>query len=404
MQSVRKDFPSLKRTYNNIPLVYFDGPGGTQVPEQVINAISDYYKHCNTNTHGYFITSQETDKVIANARERMAAFLNSLSNDCISFGANMTTLNYSLSKALTRTFKPGDEVVITELDHEANRAPWLAMKDHGMVIREVKLQPDGTLDYEDFKSKINAKTKLVAMGMASNALGTVNDFKLVRQWTDEVGAFLLLDAVHYAPHFSIDVQDINPDFLLCSAYKFYGPHIGILYSKPGLLNQLPTDCLRTQDQNAPYKIETGTLNHAALAGVTAAVDYIASISKGKDLRSKLVESMQLIADHEHQLAEKFYKGLKEIKGVTIYGPPLIKGKHTPTVSFFMEGMQAADVCKNLAEKGICTWDGHYYAIRAIEVLGLLDLGGLTRVGMSLYNTDEEVGRLLTALNELLSSL
>lgn len=253
MLNCRKDFPSLKRTYNNLPLAYFDGPGGTQIPKQVIDAIVNYYERCNTNTHGYFITSHETDQVIDQARDRMAAFLNAPSADCISFGANMTTLSYSLSKALLRMYKPGDEIVITELDHEANRAPWLSMKDHGIIIREVVLKNDGTLDYQDFKSKINNNTKLVAMGMASNALGTVNDIGPVRQWTKEVDANLLLDAVHYAPHFSIDVQMLDVDFLLCSAYKFYGPHVGILYSKNGLLDKLPTDCLRTQDQNAPLK-------------------------------------------------------------------------------------------------------------------------------------------------------
>ncbi len=400
MLNCRKDFPSLKRTYNNIPIAYFDGPGGTQVPHQVINAMVKYYEQSNANTHGYFITAQETDQVIDKARENMASFLNSPSPNCISFGANMTTLNYSLSKALLRIFNPGDEVVITELDHEANRAPWLTMKNHGIVINEVKLRQDGTLDYEDFKSKINSKTKLVAMGMASNALGTVNNVKIVREWTDKVGALLLLDAVHYAPHFSIDVQDINPDFLLCSSYKFYGPHVGILYSKMGLLDRLPTDCLRTQDQNAPYKIETGTLNHAALAGVKAAVDYVASLSNETDLRSCLERSMKLIADYEHQLAKKFYDGLKRINGITIYGPLLRRDEHTPTISFLMEGIKAADVSSNLAEKAICTWDGHYYAIRTIEVLELLERGGLTRVGMSMYNSEQEVDRLLDALNTL----
>jgi cysteine desulfurase family protein (TIGR01976 family) len=404
MLSCRKDFPSLKRTYNNLPLAYFDGPGGTQVPRQVINAMVNYYEQSNANTHGYFVTAQETDQVIDKAREKMASFLNAPSPNCISFGANMTTLNYSLSKALLRIFNPGDEVVITELDHEANRAPWLTMKNHGIVIKEVKLRQDGTLDYEDFQSKINSKTKLVATGMASNALGTVNDFKIVREWTDKVGALLLLDAVHYAPHFSIDVQDINADFLLCSAYKFYGPHVGILYSKMDLLDRLPTDCLRTQDQNAPYKIETGTLNHAALAGVKAAVDYIASLSNEGNLRNCLVRSIKLIADYEHQLSEKLYKGLKRINRITVYGPSLIKDKHTPTISFLMEGIKAADVCSYLAEKAICTWDGHYYAIRAIEVLGLMKRGGLTRIGMSMYNTDQEIDRLLDALNTLSSSL
>lgn len=404
MLSCRKDFPSLKRTYKNLPLAYFDGPGGTQVPRQVIDAMVDYYEQCNANTHGYFITSQESDHIIVQARERMAAFLNAPSGDCISFGANMTTLNYSLCKALLRTFKSGDEVVITELDHEANRAPWLSMKDHGIVIREVALQKDGTLDYEDFRLKITSKTKLVAMGMASNALGTVSDFKIVREWTSKVGAYLLLDAVHYAPHFSIDIQELDVDFLLCSVYKFYGPHVGILYSKPELLDQLPTDCLRTQDQNAPYKIETGTLNHAALAGVKAAVDYIASLSDETDLRSRLVRSMKLISEYEHQLVENLYNGLKRINGIAIYGPPLVKDKHTPTVSFLMDGKKPADVCKYLAEKAICTWDGHYYAIRAIEVLGLLEHGGLTRIGMSMYNTEEEVDRLLDALDTLSASV
>lgn len=400
----RKDFPSLKRTYNNLPLAYFDGPAGTQMPNQVIEAIANYYKQSNANTHGYFVTSVESDKIITQARERMAAFLNAPSANCISFGANMTSLNYSLSKALQRTLNIGDEVVITELDHEANRAPWLALQDHGIVIREVILKSNGELDYEDFKSKINDKTKLVAMGMASNALGTINSINSVRQWTNAVGAYLLLDAVHYAPHFSIDVQELDADFLLCSTYKFYGPHVGILYSKNGLLNKFTTDCLRTQDQNAPYKIETGTLNHAALAGVKAAVDYIASVAEGADLRNRLVKSMNLIADYEHGLARKFYNALKNIKGVTIFGPSMINYKHTPTVSFLMDGLEAGDVCKYLAEKAICAWDGHYYAIRAIEVLGLLELGGLTRIGMSKYNTEEEVDRLLVALDSLSSSI
>lgn len=404
MLNCRKDFPSLKRTYNNIPLAYFDGSGGTQVPRQVINTMVNYYEQSNANTHGYFITARETDYTIAKARENMATFLNAPSSNCISFGANMTTLNYSLSKALLRIFNPGDEVVITELDHEANRAPWLSMKNHSIIVREVKLKKNGTLDYKDFKSKINSKTKLVAMGMASNALGTVNDFKLVRQWINNIDAYLLLDAVHYAPHLSIDVQKINPDFLLCSAYKFYGPHVGILYSKPGLLDQLPTDCLRTQNQNAPYKIETGTLNHAALAGVKAAVDYIASLSNEVDLRSSLEKSMKLMADYEYQLAEKLYEGLIHINGITIYGPPLIKDEHTPTMSFLIEGIRATHVSSYLAEKAICTWDGHYYAIRAIEVLGLLEQGGLTRVGMSMYNSEQEVERLLDALKTLSSSL
>jgi cysteine desulfurase family protein (TIGR01976 family) len=395
----RADFPSLNRKYKNLPLAYFDGPGGTQTPQKVINAISEYYKSCNTNSHGYFITSRETDKIIENARKHMAVFLGAASQDCISFGANMTTLNFALSKALQRIFKSGDEIVITELDHEANRAPWLALQDSGIIIREVRLKREGILDYADFESKITYKTKLVAVGMASNALGTVNDINLIRKWTKSVGAYLLVDAVHFAPHYAINVKQLDVDFLLCSAYKFYGPHVGVLYSRPGLLDKLPTDRLRTQDQNAPYKIETGTLNHAALAGVSAAVDYIASVGDGSDLRYCITDAMHKIAQYEHNLAQLFYNGLKEIKGVTVYGLPMILHKRTPTISFFKEGKYASDVCKYLAEKSICAWDGHYYAIRAIEVMGLLKKGGLTRIGMSLYNNEEEINRLLNAVEQ-----
>ncbi|MEJ2054618.1 MAG: cysteine desulfurase-like protein [Calditrichaceae bacterium] len=395
----RADFPSLNRKYKNLPLAYFDGPGGTQTPQKVINAISEYYKSCNTNTHGYFITSRETDKKIENARKHMAVFLGAASQDCISFGANMTTLNFALSKALQRIFKSGDEIVITELDHEANRAPWLALQDSGIIIREVRLKREGILDYADFESKITYNTKLVAVGMASNALGTVNDINLIRKWTKSVGAYLLVDAVHFAPHYAINVKQLDVDFLLCSAYKFYGPHVGVLYSRPGLLDKLPTDRLRTQDQNAPYKIETGTLNHAALAGVSAAVDYIASVGDGSDLRYCITDAMHKIAQYEHNLAQLFYNGLKEIKGVTVYGLPMILHKRTPTISFFKEGKYASDVCKYLAEKSICAWDGHYYAIRAIEVMGLLEKGGLTRIGMSLYNNEEEINRLLNAVEQ-----
>ena len=400
MLNCRQDFPSLNLTYNNRPLAYFDGPAGTQVPQKVIDAISGYYKECNANTHGYFLTSRESDKIISLAREHMAVFLNAPNAECISFGANMTTLNYALSKALLRTFKPGDEVVITQLDHEANRGPWLMMQDNGIIVREAALKNDGTIDYQDLKSKINKRTKLVAMGMASNALGTVNDVRTVRRWTQSVDALLLLDAVHFAPHFSIDVQYLETDFLLCSAYKFYGPHVGIIYSKPGLLDRLPTDCLRTQTLQAPFKIETGTLNHAALAGVKAAIEYIASIVGGSDLRDSLKRSMNLIGDYEHFLADKFYNGLLNIKNVMIYGPPMIKGKHTPTVSFLMSKFDAPDVCRFLASRAICAWDGHFYAIRPIELLGLLERGGLTRIGMSLYNTEDEVDRLLETIEEL----
>jgi cysteine desulfurase family protein (TIGR01976 family) len=394
------DFPALKKTHNGFPVAYLDGPGGTQVPRQVIDAIVYYYENCNANHDGYFSTSIESDQIIQNARERMAVFLGSESADTISFGANMTTLAYSLSSAFARAFQPGDEVLITQLDHEANRGPWLKLREYGLEVLEVRINSDGTLDYDDFQSKLSERTRLVAMGMASNALGTVNDIKRVREWTYNTETHLLVDAVHYAPHFPIDVSALGVDFLLCSAYKFYGPHVGVLYTKPNLLDRFQTDSLRTQIQHAPHKIETGTLNHAALAGVKAAVEYIASIGEGKSLRAQLVSAMEQISRYEHVLAKQLYDSIRKFNKIKIYGPDMGSDLRTPTVSFTFEGMTAAELCKKLDEKGICAWDGHFYAIRPVEVLGLLEKGGLTRIGFSLYNRQEEIERVLGVLNEL----
>ncbi len=396
----RADFPSLKRTYNGLPLVYFDGPGGTQVPQTMIDAMVSYYHNSNSNTHGHFVTTRETDDVIANARNAMAEFLGADSPERISFGQNMTTLNFSLSKAIARSLRPGDEILISQLDHEANRGPWLNLKENGIIIKEIAVKHDCTLDYNDFKNKLNERTKLVAVGFASNAFGTINDINFIREQTYKSGALLLVDAVHYAPHFTIDVQKTGVDYLLCSAYKFYGPHIGILYSKEGLLDSLEPDRLRTQDQRAPNRIETGTLNHAALAGVTAAVDFIASFGGGDSRREKIVDAMKKIHDYEFNLAEKLYDGLKKIDGIEIYGPDFSSERRAPTVSFTLEGYDPVEVCKAMGEKGICVWDGNFYAVRPAEVLGLLERGGVTRAGMSLYNTDEEIDRLLNGIKEL----
>ncbi len=396
----RSDFPSLKRSHNGFPLTYLDGPAGTQVPQQVIDAIAQYYLTSNSNTHGCFVTTRETDQLLEETREVVATFLGTKTNRTISFGANMTTLNYSLSKAIVRALKAGDEILITQLDHEANRGPWLTLKENGIVVREVTLKQDGTLDYEDMRSKINRRTRLLALGLASNALGTVNNVALGRELTSKVGAWLLLDAVHYAPHFPIDVQALDADFLLCSAYKFYGPHVGILYARQGLLDQLETDRLRTQEQDAPYKIETGTLNHAAIAGVKAAVEYVASFGNGPDLGSRTVSAMKLMGEYEHSLATFLYEGLRSISGVTIYGQSMDSPHRAPTISFTLESKTAEEVCTRLGDKGICTWDGHFYAIRAIEVLGLLERGGVTRVGISLYNTKDEISRLLNELRDI----
>ncbi len=397
----RDDFPSLKREINGRQLVYLDGPGGSQVPQQVIDEISGYYETSNANTHGFFITSKESDTIIEEARENSAAFLGAESGGCISFGANMTTLNFSLSRAIGRSLQRGDEIVITQLDHESNRGPWLNLRENGIAVREVILNQDGTLDYEDFNKKISEKTKLVAVGLASNALGTVNNINLIRQLTYEVGAWLMVDAVHFAPHFPINAAEMGVDFLICSAYKFYGPHVGILYSKPGLLEQLQTDRLRTQSPKAPYRIETGTLNHAAIAGVKTAIDYISTFGEGNDLRSKLVSGMEHIGAYENSLAKKLYNGLKRIEGVKIYGLSFDTGRRAPTISFTVEGAAPSEVCTAIGEKGICIWDGHFYAVRAVEVLGLLEKGGLIRAGISLYNTEDDIKRLIGGIKEFI---
>ncbi len=399
---LRGEFPALNRTIDDIPIAYLDGPGGTQVPQSVIDAVSDYYRNCNANTHGFFKISQDSDRIIEQARKDCAAFLGAESDACISFGANMTSLAFKLVKSFGRMLQPGEEVLITQLDHEANRGPWLTLREQGITVREVRLLQNGRLDYEDFRSKINERTRLVCMGMASNLLGTVNDVEAVRKWTYEYGAWLLVDAVHYAPHFLLDVRASGVDFLLCSAYKFYGPHVGILYSKPDLLNRLQTDCLRTQDQKAPCRIETGTLNHAALAGVSAAVDFIAGTGAGTSKRERIISAMKTIAEVEHDIAQRLYDALSEMNGLTFYGPDFSGPDRSPTLAFTLDGFHPEQVCAFLAERAINAWDGHFYAIRGVEVLGLLERGGLTRLGVSIYNTEEEVTRVVKSLHRLVT--
>jgi cysteine desulfurase family protein (TIGR01976 family) len=396
-QRARRDFPSLARTVNGRPIAYLDGPAGTQVPEPVISAISEYYRTSNANSHGEFVTSRETDRLLEETRQAVAAFLGAASGREISFGQNMTTLTFSLSHALVREMKPGDEIVITQLDHEANRGPWLMLRERGIEIREVALRPDGTLDPEDFAKQVTERTRLVAIGAASNALGTVNDLALARRLATEAGAWLLVDAVHHAAHFPVDVQAIDCDFLLCSAYKFYGPHVGLLYAKPGLLDRLRTDKLRTQEDAAPYRIETGTLNHAAIAGVKAAIDYIATWGRGETLRERIVTAMEDIALHEHGIAAHYYETVRQISGVRVWGPDFSSRHRAPTVSITMDGLPALEVARRLGEAGLQVWDGHFYAIRAIEVLGLADRGGIVRTGICMYNTREEIERLIEAV-------
>ncbi|MCB0685496.1 MAG: cysteine desulfurase-like protein [Saprospiraceae bacterium] len=402
LHSIRKHFPALERELHGRNVIYLDGPAGTQVPKEVISSISDYYRYSNANTHGQFASSQETDRIMESARNKVATFINAPDANCISFGQNMTTLNFSLSKALVRDMNPGDEILITQLDHEANRGPWLNLEERGIIIKEVSLKPEGVLDYEDLERKLSERTKLVCIGYASNMIGTVNDVKYVRSLTRDRNIRMLIDAVHFAPHMAIDVQALDCDFLLCSAYKFYGPHVGILYCKPGLLNTLQTDRLRTQSADAPYRIETGTLNHAAIAGVEAAIKFISRLGEGKTLRDKITSAMQTIHRHEMDLAAILYDGLQQIKGCTIYGPGMESGLRTPTLGFSIKGITPEKVCYELAKQAIYAWDGHFYAIRAAEVLDLMKTGGVTRMGIVAYNTKEEINRTVKVMEKIAS--
>ncbi len=396
----RRDFPALNRATSGPVLAYLDGPGGSQVPKSVIDAIADVYATCNVNTHGNFGPSQEVDRRMNAARAAVASFLGAKDATCISFGQNMTTLNYSLSNALVKTFKAGDEVLITQLDHEANRGPWLNLRERGVRVEEVCMLESGVLDTADMAAKITPRTRLLALGASSNALGTVNDIALARRLTKAVGALLVVDAVHYAPHFPVDVQALGVDFLLCSAYKFYGPHVGILYSRPGALDGLPTDRLSTQDTQVPYRIETGTLNHAAIAGVHAAIDFIASFGRGATLRDCVVDAMTSISRYEHSLAAYYHAHVRKIPGVRVWGPDFTSAARAPTVSITLKSHTPDQAASELGKQGICVWNGNFYAARAVEILGLEPTGGLLRTGISMYTTQAEVDHLLAAVAKL----
>ena len=396
----RKDFPALDAPGQNPPLAYLDGPGGSQVPRVVIDAIADFYETCNVNTHGSFPPSEEVDRRMAAARGILADFLGAEDSNCISFGQNMTTLNYALSGAIARTLKPGDEVLITQLDHEANRGPWLRLADQGVNIQEVRLLQSGRLDESDMAAKITPRTKVMALGASSNALGTVNDIALARRLTRAVDALLVIDAVHYAPHFPLDVKTLGMDFLLCSGYKFYGPHVGVLYSRPGALDRLPTDRLSVQDPAAPFRIETGTLNHAAIHGLRAAVEYLAGWGSGSTLRERIVDAMSGIAAHEHELAKFYHEAVRSIPGVRTWGPDFTSRARAPTVSITLAKTSAGEAAAALGKQGICVWDGHFYAARAVHVLGLEERGGLLRTGISMYSTRDELQRLLAGIERV----
>lgn len=406
---IRAQFPALAQTVNDQPAVFFDGPGGTQVPQRVIDAIGNYLINANANTHGAFATSARTDAVIAEAHAAMADLLG-CDPDEVVFGPNMTTLTFAMSRAIGRELGPGDEIVVTRLDHDANVAPWRALEERGVTVRMVDIDvEDCTLDMGDMARAITANTRLVAIGYASNAVGTINDVAEVVRMAHAVGALAYVDAVHYAPHGPIDVRALDCDFLACSPYKFFAPHMGALYGKRAHLERLQPYKVRPAGNNTPDRWETGTKNHEGLAGVAAAIDYLAELGRntgGGDAttsrRAALLAAMAAIRSYERDLAERLIIGLLAIPGLTFYGirEPERFGQRTPTVSIRLASCTPHELAARLGEQGIFVWDGNYYALSLTERLGVEESGGMVRIGLAHYNTAEEIDRLLAILHTM----
>jgi len=407
LTKIRSQFPSLSQTVNGHPAVFLDGPGGTQVPGRVIDAISGYLSRDNANSGGNYETARRTDKVIMDARHAMADFLG-CDWDEIVFGQNMTSLTFAMSRSIGRELKSGDEIVLTCLDHDANFSPWKALEERGVVIRVADIRTeDCTLNMDDLSSKINSHTKIVAVGIASNAVGTINDVSAVVRLAHKVGAMVYVDAVHYAPHGPIDVRAIDCDFLACSTYKFFGPHMGVLFGKREHLKRLTPYKVRPLVNDVPYRWETGTLNHECIAGIAECVDYLADLGRGVDAsastrRGALLACFQEIQAYERSLAEKLTRGLLEIPRLKFYGitDPKQFDHRCPTVAVRIDGHTPAELANKLNERGFFTWDGNYYAINLSERLGVEASGGFLRIGLAHYNTADEVDRLLTTLREI----
>jgi cysteine desulfurase family protein (TIGR01976 family) len=402
---IRSRFPALERKHNGFPVAYFDGPGGTQVPRAVAEAMNDYLFHHNANTHWAYPTSAETDQLIEEARRAVADFFNCEPNE-ISFGANMTTITFHVARALGRGYHPGDEIVITELDHHANNAPWKALaKERGVTIRTVRMLPEtGQLDWDDLAGAINRNTKLLAIGAASNALGTLNDVQYAARLAHEVGALVYVDAVHYAPHALVDVRDLECDFLACSAYKFYGPHIGALYGRYDLLERLDVPKLEPAPSEAPERLETGTQNHEGMVGTAAAIDFLASLTEGAEgetRRERLRNSFAALHARGADLLERMWDGLSSIEGVTLYGPePNLP--RTPTLSFTLKDVPSIEITQKLVERGVFASHGDFYAQTVVERLSKVEQG-LLRAGCACYTTEEEVERLIEGVRDIAAS-
>jgi cysteine desulfurase family protein (TIGR01976 family) len=403
---VREQFPSLTLTYNHHASAFLDGPAGTQVPKQVMDAVQYYFLGANANTYGAFLTSRRNDETIRSARAAMADFFNCDSNEVV-FGQNMTTITFALARAIGRELNPGDEIVVTTLDHDANVAPWRALEEKGIVIRQVDIrESDCTLDMDDLKRKITAKTKLVAVGYASNMVGTINPVAEITKFAHAAGALMFVDAVHFAPHGLIDVKAIGCDFLACSPYKFFGPHMGTLYGKRALLEKFKPYKVRPATNTSPECWETGTQVQELIAGIGAAVDYIAELGRhcdpiAKSRRAALQAAYRATHQYETGLLSRLIAGLQTIPGIRIFGitDPKRFDERCSTLSFRLGDHNPTEIATFLGERGIFTWDGNFYALNLSERLGVEQHGGVLRVGLVHYNTADEVDHLLDALRD-----
>ncbi len=415
---VRMQFPALSRTVNGHPAAFLDGPGGTQVPTRVVDKLNDYLYYHNANSGGAYATSQESDALYLKAKEAYADFFN-CDPDEVAFGENTSTNNFKVAFGLLRSMKAGDEVIITEIDHEGNRSPWRTLEDFGIVVKNVEVDPDtAILRFEDFEKKISKKTKVVAINWAANACGTITNVKKYIDVAHKYGAIVVVDAVHYAPHKPIDVKEVGMDILHCSSYKFFGPHLGITYVKKELGEKIKSIRVMANDNTEmPWKFETGTPSKEAACGAAEAVEFIADIGKRhkkffreelkkhegvSTRRLNILAGMMAIDAYEEPLAKKLREGLRGLPGVRLYGPP-DGSERTSTVSYFVEGHHTNEVAKFLGERGIFTWDGDYYAIEIINnVWKLEDEGGLLRIGFAPYNLESEVDRVLDAMKEFVA--
>ena len=397
VSAIRHHFPALSRTHNGFAVAYFDAPGGTQVPRSVGEAMTRYLFHHNANTHWAYPTSAETDEILAGAREAAADFLNARPHE-VAFGNNMTTITFHLARALGRTWKAGDEVITTELDHHANVAPWRALeRDFGIVVRCARMIPEtAQVDYGDIERLVTKRTKLIAAGGASNAVGTVNDLERIASIARSAAALFFVDAVHLAPHDLIDVQKIGCDFLACSSYKFYGPHAGMLFGRAELLQSLPFPKLDPAPDDAPDRAETGTQNHEAIAGIAATIDFLAAMGDGVGRRDRLAHTYKMLHDAGMRLTRIAWEALSSMKKVRLYGPPPSQPR-TPTLAFTVSGMTAEDVVRSLVERGLFLSHGDFYAKTVVERLGV---EALVRAGFACYTTEEEVNRLIEGVAAL----